>query len=285
MAKEEEVYVLSEDSMVRLWLTEKLASGRMTQAQADKFWSDYGRGGSRFLASYFAAAGDIATLTKLAHDLGTPLGRVYFKRYGGKLHVVFKGRPGLRKVLTGTKYSVKNAKVVKFGIGKAGVKAASKGGAFISIFLLTAWNIADYVLNDRATLGQLLGTIATDITKVAVSAGVGAMAGAAAVGTVIGTFALGPLIVAVAVGIGVAVVLDALDAKYKWTESLSKAIDEYSEKARQAAERAKQGAIDRFEDGVRNLANGLIDLAVDSLSRYARRKVDELWRRMPLPRL
>jgi hypothetical protein len=68
---------------------------------------------------------------------------------------------------------------------------------------LDGLDIADYVVNDQATHGHLIGSIAIHVAK----GGIGRRrsrrgVGAPTVGTVIGTFALGPLIVAIAVGIG-----------------------------------------------------------------------------------
>lgn len=281
--QDEEIFVLSEEAMVRLWLTDKLAAGKLTRPQADEFWRNYMRDGSRYVATYFTTAGDVATLTKLAKDLRTPLGRVYFKHYGGKLHVVFKGRAGVRQILTGTKYGVNNAKVISLGIGKAGVKSAVRQGAFISIILLTIWDVADYVMNDEATLGQLIGVIASDVAKVAVSGVVAAAMGTAAVGTVIGTFALGPLIVAVAVGIGVGIALDALDNHFKWTAKLQKLLDESIAATNTAIEQSKMNALDWASEQAGKVIGGLLVLGRDAVLDYARRKLDEVFRRQPLP--
>ena len=283
MAKDQEIFVLSEEALVRLWLTDQLAANKLTKQQADEFWRNYLRSETRYLATYFTTAGDVATLTKLARDLRTPLGRVFFKHYGGKLHVVFKGRAGLRQILTGTKYSVSNAKVISLGIGKAGVKSAVRQGAFVSIILLTVWDIADYVMNDEATLGQLIGTIASDVAKVAVSGVVAAAVGAAAVGTVIGTFALGPLIVAVAVGIGVSIVLDKLDNDYRWTAKLQKLLDDAIATANNAVAQSKQNVLDWTSEQAGKVIEGLFILGRDAVIDYARRRLNDMFRRQPLP--
>ncbi|WP_334656786.1 hypothetical protein [Sphingomonas panaciterrae] len=103
-------------------------------------------------------------ILKLVRETGIR-GRCYFRSYNGKLHVVFKGYPGLRRVLTGTKYGALHPKVVGLGIGKAGVAKSVKGGTIVSVILLTVWNIVDYVIRDEATLGQMLGGIAGDVSK------------------------------------------------------------------------------------------------------------------------
>ncbi len=285
MEQDPDIYVLDTDSMLRLWLTDKVASGKMTERQAAEFWNNYTRQGSRYLATYFATASDLALLTKLAADLGTPLGRVYFKSYGGKMHVVFKGYPGLRNILTAPKYGVTNAKVVGLGIGEKGVKQAMRKGGILSVILITAWNVVDYVLNDQATLGGLIGQTATDISKIAVSTFIGSAAGAAAVGTVIGTFALGPLIVAVAVGVGVALVLDWLDNKFGWTEKLKKALDDKIAEVNQAIAEKKEDIKQGIVETAADLVEGLIDVAVESARRQVIREFNKWFRRIPVPRL
>ncbi len=62
--------------------------------------------------SYYASADDVVTMTKLVGDLGGFGSRVYIKTYGGKPHIILKGRPGLRSILTGTKYGIKNPKII-----------------------------------------------------------------------------------------------------------------------------------------------------------------------------
>lgn len=280
-AQDEQVYVLDAPTMMRLWLTDKVSAGAMTQAQADALWRRYTTE-TKFVANYFSVGDDLALMTKLARDMRSPLGRVYFKNYGGKTHIILKGAPGLRTILTGTRYGVQNAKVINMGLGRAGVRASARGGTIVSIFLLTAWNIADFVLRDDATLGQLLGGIAGDVSKAALAGGIGYMAGAAVVGTVVGTFALGPLVVAVVVGIGVGLALDWIDNRFQLTQKLQTAIDEGIARVNAEIERQKQGLLDRGANALGNLAAGLIDLAADAAMDYVRRQFNrQSWRFLP----
>jgi hypothetical protein len=281
MPDQQEVFVLDRDSMMRLWLHDQVESRRMTQVQADALWARY-KGETRFVANYFSTGTDLALLTKLARDLRTPLGRVYFRDYGGKTHIVFKGRAGLRQILTGTRYGVQNAKVVSMGLGRAGIVKSAKGGTIVSCFLLTAYNIADYFLRDGATLGQLLGAVASDLTKAAIGGAVGAMAGAAVVGTVIGTFALGPLVVAVAVSVGVGLALDWLDNRYNITGRLQARLDRAIADMEQRIEQGRQNLLERGADAMAWLAHGLIDLATDAAVGAVRRALPRpTWQIVP----
>lgn len=112
-------------------------------------------------ASYYASADDVVTLTKLVGDLGGIGAKVYIKNYGGKPHIILKGKPGLRKILTGTKYGIQNPKIVKMGLGKVGAVSAAKTGGILTVILLTTYRVIDYVLTDEATLSSLLGRLAT----------------------------------------------------------------------------------------------------------------------------
>lgn len=281
----EQIAVLDRDSMIRLWLADKVASGKMSQGQAEALWRRHSTN-SHFIANYFSVGGDIALLTKLARDLKTPIARCYFKTYGGKLHIVFKGYPGVRQILTGTRYGVQHAKVVGMGLGRAGVVTSARSGTIVSVLFLTAWNVIDYFMRDDATLGQLLGGIAGDVTKAAIGGGVGAMAGALAVGTVVGTFALGPLVVAVAVGIGVGLALDWVDNRFQLTAKLQAALDDALRRFQAEMERRRQNLLDRGAQALGALAHQVIDLAVDWAVETAKREVQRrfmpiIWRAVP----
>lgn len=110
-------------------------------------------------------------MAKLVGDLGGFGAKAYIKTYGGKAHIILKGQPGLRSILTGTKYGIKNPKVVSMGLGKTGAIAAAKQGGILTVVLLSAYRVVDYFLTDQATLSRLVGTLATDIVKVGIATG------------------------------------------------------------------------------------------------------------------
>ncbi|MCA9704790.1 MAG: hypothetical protein KDK70_02935 [Myxococcales bacterium] len=239
-------------------------------------------------AAYYSTGSDVVLAGKLAKDFGTMAGRVYFRNYGGKLHIVLKGRPGLREILTGTKYGVNNAKVVSLGLGPVGVRATLQKGGVISIVLLTAYNIIDFVLRDDATLMDLLGQIGSDVIKVGIATGV-SIAAATAVGTagLIASFALGPLVVAILVGVGTAMVLDAVDNRYQLTQRMKDYLNKAAEAAAQKVQAAQDQARQAVQDTKRQVEQGLIDLTLDlvqsageyalrSLGRYLQKKLDPL---------
>lgn len=270
-----QIVVADRDMLVRMWLAEAVATGKMTQAAADKHWKDYSDNW-HMIANYFSASDDAMLIRKLVRETGIR-GRCYFKSYNGKLHVVFKGYPGLRRVLTGTKYGALHPKVVGLGIGKAGVAKSVKGGTIVSVVLLTVWNIVDYVIRDEATLGQMLGGIAGDVSKALIAGGVGYAAGSAAVALGM-TVAAGPLVIAVVVGLGVGWALDALDQKYRFTERLQKQLDEGIAEL----ERKKQALVARGRSTAFQAAGNLIDLIRDAAIAEGKRQIrDMVWKLLP----
>ncbi len=270
-----QIVIADRDMLVRMWLTEAVATGKMTQAAADKHWKDYSDNWHT-VANYFSATDDAMLIRKLVRETGIR-GRCYFKNYNGKLHVVFKGYPGLRRVLTGTKYGVLHPKVVGLGIGKAGVAKSVKGGTIVSVVLLTVWNIVDYVIRDEATLGQMLGGIAGDVSKALIAGGVGYAAGSAAVALGM-TVAAGPLVIAVVVGLGVGWALDALDEKYRFTERLQKQLDEGIAEL----ERKKQALVKRGQNTAFQFAGNVIDLIRDAAIAEGKRQIrDMFWKLLP----
>lgn len=91
------------------------------------------KGNAEVGASYYASADDLRTLSKLVGDLGGFASKAYVKTYGGKPHIILMGHPGLRHVLTGAKYSIKNPKVITMGLGKIGAIHAAKSGGILPL--------------------------------------------------------------------------------------------------------------------------------------------------------
>lgn len=213
-------------------------------------------------ASLLPHARGASSVSKLLGDLGAVGVRVYYKNYGGNTHIILKGNPRLRKVLTGTKYGVNNSKVVTMGLGKGGALNAAKTGGIFSIVLMSSYRVADYFLNDKVTLNQLIGTLATDVTKIALSTG---LAIAIATTEAVAVFAAGPLIAVVAIGFIASVGLDYLDKKYKITDRLIAALDQ--------AESNLERNIEQGKDNVLNYAGEVLDQAIDYTIEYGKRKV------------
>jgi len=231
-------------------------------------------------AGYYASADDLRTLSKLVGDLGGFATKAYVKTYGGKPHIILKGHSGLRRVLTGTKYGIKNPKVITMGLGRAGAIHAAKSGGILSVVLLSAYRAADYFLTDQATLNQLIGSLATDVVKVGIATGA-SIAAASAIVALGFTVAIGPIAAVVLVGIGTSMALSFLDEYYGITDRVIAGLDGISADIGDRIEGVKQNLFRNAGE----LADSVFDYAVDSaraiLINAARHTLDKLLSERP----
>lgn len=252
-----EVYVVSFEEMDAIIKSSPKGNKPSVKAAWQKIKGKVGIG-----ASYYASVDDAVTMAKLVGDLGGIGARAYIKNYGGKPHVILKGYPGLRTVLTGTKYGIKNPKVISMGLGKAGAVAAAKQGGILTVVLLSTYRVTDYFLTDQATLSQLVGTLATDIVKVGIATA--ASIGAA---VVIGgfTLAVGPILAVVAVGFGVSMLLEYADNSLGITNRVIAGLDELGGSASNYINNQKQRALNAAGEAT----GKIIDHAVESAQALA----------------
>lgn len=266
-ANQHEVYLVSVEEMDAI----VRSSSSPRKAQVQESWKHLK---SKFEtgANFTAHGKDAVTLAKLIGDLGAAGARVYVKTYGGKPHIILKGRPGLRKILTGTRYGIKNPKVISMGLGKAGAISAVRSGGILTVVLLSAYRVADYFLTDGATLSQLVGTLATDVVKVGIAVGASITA-VAMVGAT--TLAIGPLLVALGVGVLATLALEAIDSEFGLTDKVIAGLDELSDSLSNRVDRAKQRAIQAGNEMVGSVIDYMIDsgrrLVIDS----ARRQINK----------
>lgn len=229
------------------------------------------------VAGYTATGKDLATLTKVFADLGFAGTRAYVKYYRGKPFVIFKGHPGLRNIFTGTRYSMLNAKIVQMGIGRAGAVHAVKSGGVLTIVLLSAFRIVDYLLTDEMTLNQLIGTLATDVVKVGIATGASIAAATAA--AAVFTVAIGPIVAAIGVGVLAAYGVSKLDEHFEVTEKVIAMLDEMGKGIRQVIEDKKRESM-RLAD---RMAESAIDYALESAQRVAIDTARHILRRLLAP--
>lgn len=276
MATNEELLVLDGDAAMALWLQDKVQARVIDGPTADRLWREH-REKVQTGASNYANADDAMTLVRQMRDMRTSLGRVAFKRYGGKMHVIIKGNPRLRTILSGTKYGVRNAKVIGLGIGKHGAMASAKGGTIVTCVLLTAYNVADYLMRDEATLGQLLGQVGADIAKTVIAGAIG-FGVAAAVGSVvaISSVAWGPFVLAAVAGYFAGRELDKLDTKYKFTERLQAFFERAVQRWQAMVEGQRRGLLDGVGDLLDAVRYHAIDLAAEALRNGIRRNLPSM---------
>lgn len=213
----------------RAWSAQQVKAGRVEAGKAAAFWQQHGHDWLDKFKSYFPIAKDVkeggTTIRTIISELGIT-GTYYIKKIRGRDHVVFKGFAGARQFLTGTHYGVNHHKILELKITKAGMKAAAREGLIFGILFCTVIDIVDYATNDRATLGQLFGTLGMDIAKGLLATGAAyacAAVGAALMGTAV--VAVGPVIIALAVGVGASLLLDWLDSKLGISKKLGELCD------------------------------------------------------------
>ncbi len=255
-ANKHQVFILSIKQMDAI-----VQSSRKSESlQIKERWAQI-RKSAEFGSSWYASADDVRTLSKLLGDLGGAGVKVYVKNYGGRAHIILKGYPGLRRILTGTKYGIRNPKVVTMGLGRVGAVHAARVGGILSVVLMTGYRVIDYFLTDRQTLSHLVGHLATDIVKV------GLVTGASiAIGILVSTyvvFAVGPILVVVLTGIAGSLSLTSLDDKYEITKSVVKGLDDLEKITKsnlKSTRRSIQKSIDKTIDTT-------IDYIIDSVTR------------------
>ncbi|SIO93504.1 hypothetical protein [Vibrio spartinae] len=256
-SNQHEIYVISFEEMDNIVKSSPHAYSKTVKDTWKKLRVRAGDG-----VNWYATADDSLTLVKLISDLGGIGTKAYIKTYGGKPHIILKGNPRLRTVLTGTKYGVNNAKVVTMGLGKAAAISGAKAGGVLSVILMSAYRIADYVLTDEITLSRLIGSLATDVVKIGIVTGASIAFACAAGGL---TFAIGPLAVVVAVGIFGNLALGYLDDYYGITDKVVAALDEISNGINSYTYRAKH----QFEDKMVQTMGTVIDYILDSAEQMA----------------
>ncbi|KUJ00845.1 hypothetical protein [Vibrio sp. MEBiC08052] len=251
-SNQHEIYVISFEEMDNIVKYSPHAYSKTVKDTWKKLRDRAGDG-----ANWYSTADDGLTLVKLISDLGGIGTKAYIKTYGGKPHIILKGNPRLRTVLTGTKYGVKNAKVVTMGLGKAAAISGAKAGGVLSVILMSAYRIADYVLTDEITLSRLIGSLATDVVKIGIVTGASIVA---AYGAGLLSFAIGPLAAVVIIGFVGNIALTYIDNHYHITDRVVEVLDEMGNGVNNYLARAKH----QFEDTMARAAGSVIDYVLES---------------------
>ncbi len=157
-------------------------------------------------------AADLYALTHTLRALGVVGTRIYTKTVNGKTYLIFKGYPGLRNLVKGTRFLATNAQIVQLGLGVRGAANVAKGGFILGLVVTTGIEVTDFVLNDQKTMADLVGSIGYEVVKSGVVAGL-ALGIAAGVG-VAGSIAIAPLGVMVVLACGIGIGLNMLDNHY-----------------------------------------------------------------------
>ncbi len=273
-----EVYIVSVEEMDAIVRSHRNASS----PQLKERWAEV-KAYVELGANYSAIPGDANKLVKLVRDLGGVNVKAYVKTYGGKPHIILKGHPGLRTILTGTKYGISNPKVVSMGLGRVAIRETAKRGGVLTIFLLTAYRVVDFFLQDEATLARLIGTLATDVVKVGITVGISVAAAGVVAGVT--TIAVGPIAAVIVVGLVSSAILQTVDDQYQLTNRLIAALEELQESGENYIAQKKEQIEDAAISGTANVIEYAVDSARQVLIRWVSSQVDGLLSPLPRTRL
>jgi hypothetical protein len=109
------------------------------------------------------SAGDIAFRFK---SLGIRAIEYTFK---GKTYIKITGYPGMRRILTGTRYAADHPQMLEMGIGIRGLGSALIKGTKFCIFASMAWRVIELIFKSDYDLVDFLGDITMDTAKAVVA--------------------------------------------------------------------------------------------------------------------
>lgn len=137
---------------------------------------------------------------------------------GGKSYIKITGYPGLRRILTGTRYTASNPQMLEMAIGRRGIAYSIVNGTRYCIYASLAWRAIELIFKSDYHLSDFLVDVSMDIAKILVSSVViGVVAGVA-------TLLSAPIVVSAAIlvllGIGLNAGLNILDKKLELSQSL-----------------------------------------------------------------
>jgi hypothetical protein len=144
------------------------------------------------------------------------LGHAYMKESGGKKYIIFKGRPGLRPNLKGTRYLAENSKMRCFVIGSKDILEDAAKSTKVAIIAFVAIDIISEVNSDHPSMVGLGVQISSDALQAVVAGYAGAAAGIIA--TTLGAPVVISFVLIVGVGFAAGMGLTYLDRRYHLTE-------------------------------------------------------------------
>jgi hypothetical protein len=203
-------------------------------------------------------AADLYALTHTLRALGVVGTRVYTKTANGKTYLIFKGYPGLRNLVKGTRFLSTNAQIVQLGLGVRGAANVAKGGFILGLVATTGIEITDFILNDQKTMFDLVGSIGYEAVKSGVVAG---LAWGLAVG--FGTFvsvAVAPLGIMVGAALLIGIGLNELDKQYDVKNKVLTALKSLPADIEKGVYQIKGRALDQIEQVKAELDHKLHEL-------------------------
>lgn len=141
----------------------------------------------------------------------------------GKSYIKITGYPGLRRILTGTRYAASNPQMLEMAIGQRGIGYSLVNGTRYCIYASLAWRAIELIFKSDYYLTDFLVDMGMDVAKILVSSVViGVVAGGVAV------FIGAPIILftggVIALGILLNIKLNDLDKNLELSQTLKNKI-------------------------------------------------------------
>ncbi|MEL7941710.1 MULTISPECIES: hypothetical protein [Pseudomonas] len=218
---------------------------------------------------------DTVNFVRLVRDLGGLNTRIRYTFYQGRQYVVLSGYPGLRRILTGTRYSVDNAKLVQMGVGRYGIRGSSLSGFRLSCYVAVGLEVLEWYFNDQLSMLDLLGGVGIELVKAGIASAVG-YAVATGISVMFG-FAVLPVLVGALVVFGVGVGLNLLDQRYgikqRVRDSLHFAVDNASSLTARFEALDVNNVRTYAERAVGEVIDAAVDQAVDEARNWLLKRV------------
>lgn len=198
------------------------------------------------------------------------LGKAYIKVVRDTEYIIFKGPPGLRPNLAGTRYLRANPKVAMFVVGTREIIKDAAEGFKVAVIAYVAIDVVQEILQDHFSLARLGVKVASDISQALISAGVGVLAGVVA--TTVGAPVVVAFVIVVAAGMAVGMLLNHLDQKYGLTDKAVARMMELEDQAKAHILDYKERIGDEIERGIDRALSG----AARSATNYAEEKLQKM---------
>ncbi|MFA0249002.1 hypothetical protein AB4480_05685 [Vibrio sp. 10N.261.45.A4] len=242
------------------WMDTKDTWKSMTTSTGSQVMINYGVNGkdvvtTSMVIAQFNIHGLKATKLGLKATFGMKMS-MYFNKIGTEM-ISLSGYSGLRRILTGTTYRLDNPKIVQLGIGKYGLANSIKSGTILTFYVAAGFRVLDYILNDEVYLTTLIGSLATDIVKIALAAAVSGMVGAASLAFV--SFVAFNLAVVVGAGLATSYVLNEIDEHYGITPKVIELLEKAQQEAVEKALQLKEDTYDNVVDLAAMLVSGVLE--------------------------
>ena len=214
----------------------------------------------RFAPYWQPAVFDVKGVAQVIKEFGW--GTAVMSTVRGRTYMIFKGYPGKRSVIRGTRYRAANLKLLDMGIGKLGVVASAMKGIRISALIAIPLDVALWLLGDKHTISRLTGTISSDLIKAGIAAAAGYALGAAAAGAT--AVVAAPVVVAFVVTAGLAIILDELDNSFGITELVVQRMEKLEADAANGIMSTVREIVYRIGAYERGLKNQAVNQAIRS---------------------